>query len=232
MALTRVLTGVWPSLDVSALDSSLPTFTRQVEALVNRFSLASATLAARDYLARRAAAGIRGTFTVPVAQPPSVEQVDKSVSWATKGLWDARLRDPATPPAEVRTLEEAAHKALDGAAQRLVLDTGRQTTLDAVQADRQARAWAREARSNCCAFCAMLASRGAVYTSAHAAGENNSYHDNCHCQVVPVFGEYEMTAQARQWAADWKRVSAQVPPGSSLNDVRIAWRRFIEGREK
>lgn len=40
-----------------------------------------------------------------------------------------------------------------------------------------------------CAFCLMLASRGFVYRSAESAGEFDSYHSNCDCQVIASFDE-------------------------------------------
>lgn len=39
-----------------------------------------------------------------------------------------------------------------------------------------------------CRFCIMLASRGFVYHSKEAAGENGHYHANCDCRIVPGFG--------------------------------------------
>lgn len=38
----------------------------------------------------------------------------------------------------------------------------------------------------------MLASRGFVYASRKAAGENEHYHPNCRCQVIPSFGKTEV----------------------------------------
>ena len=38
-----------------------------------------------------------------------------------------------------------------------------------------------------CAFCLMLASRGAVYHSRKTAGEFRHFHRNCDCKVVPSF---------------------------------------------
>lgn len=43
-----------------------------------------------------------------------------------------------------------------------------------------------------CEFCMMLASRGFTYASRKAAGENEHYHPNCRCQVVPSFGKTEV----------------------------------------
>lgn len=42
-----------------------------------------------------------------------------------------------------------------------------------------------------CAFCLMLATRGAVYWSRKSAGEFNHFHRNCDCKVVPSYeGQY------------------------------------------
>ena len=38
-----------------------------------------------------------------------------------------------------------------------------------------------------CAFCLMLASRGAVYHSRKTAGEWRHFHRGCDCKVVPSF---------------------------------------------
>ncbi len=43
-------------------------------------------------------------------------------------------------------------------------------------------AWARvPSGSKTCAFCLMLASRGAVYHTSQSAGEGHAYHGDCHC---------------------------------------------------
>lgn len=51
-------------------------------------------------------------------------------------------------------------------------------------------AYMRVPSSNCaCAFCIMMASRGAVYKTRESAGggaDVNKYHINCRCSVVPV----------------------------------------------
>lgn len=219
-ALATAIQRLWVGVDVTDTGSMLR-LRAQAAVLVNQFSLASASLAARAYSSERTAAGVRSSFTVPLASPPEREQVEKSLSWSTRNL----QTPPA--PAELEPVVGQAVKDMEAAASRLVLNTGRETTVEAVQEDRQARAWAREARPDCCAFCAMLASRGAVYKTENSAGGGQfKFHDNCHCQAVPVFGEYEPTAHARQWAADWLNLKRANGGTLSLNE----WRRHIEGR--
>lgn len=219
LALRQALRALWADLDPTDTGSLLRLRARAA-VLVDRFALASASLAARNYSAERRAAGIGSSFTVPLAPRPPAEQVVKSLSWSTRNLQTATVAPGVVQQAE---------RDMEGAAGRLVLSAGRRTTVDAVGADPKARAWAREARPDCCAFCAMLASRGAVYKSEQTASlgaDGQPYHDNCHCQPVPVFGQYEATAHARQWTADWRNLKRENGGSLSLNQ----WRRHIEGR--
>lgn len=219
VALAAAIDRMWSDLTPGDL-ASLVLLRRRVEVLVNQFSLSSATIAARAYTREREAAGIRSPFTVPLAEAPDAEQVAKSLSWSTRNLQTL----PAA--ADLEQVVESAKKDMEGAATRLVLNRGRETTVDAVESDRHARAWARETRPGCCYWCAAMSSRGAVYTSAHAAGDNNTYHDHCRCAVVPEFGKYEPTAHARQWANEWDSLKEANGGHLSMEE----WRRHFEGR--
>lgn len=50
---------------------------------------------------------------------------------------------------------------------------------------------------NTCAFCLMLAGRGAVYESRKSAGEFDHWHRHCTCKVVPCFSgrQYEVLVE-------------------------------------
>lgn len=47
--------------------------------------------------------------------------------------------------------------------------------------------WARMPIGETCAWCLMLASRGAVYLSEESAGSGGHFHAQCDCQIVAVF---------------------------------------------
>lgn len=194
----------WSYLDVSNLDGTLPAFVKALQALTHRFGLMSNTIAARAYTTERASAGIPGSFTVMPSPFPGREQVDKSVRWATKGLWS-----------EAPDLE-AARTNVSGVMDRLVLDVGRQTFLDAVHADRKAKGWARVPEPAACAFCALLATRGAVYRTERSASFLS--HDHCRCHVQAVFNSYEPSAQIRQWQSvyDEAKRTASGPKATRL----------------
>lgn len=109
-------------------------------------------------------------------------------------------------------------------AERHARDAGREAIVDAARHDPAALGYARRALSgNPCAFCLMLASRGAVYRNASAAllrdGEDEPYHDGCSCVVVPVFNRTTWPGrdEADRLEAEWRQ------SGGTLAE----WRRHL-----
>lgn len=205
------LEAAWPHLDPRNMKGTLPDYTTIVYSLTRKYGPISGALAGRFYQAVRRAAGLP-SGRVLVADPPPLQQVQTAVQWATTDLW----ADPAAA--------DAARVKVDGAVAKLVQDVGRFTITDTVQADPKARAWARVTEPNPCAFCALLATRGAVYKE-HTVGFKA--HDHCRCHPEPVFGAYEPSAQVRQWQADYAKATRGV---SGSRNQRIAWRQAFEGR--
>lgn len=203
-------------LDVEALSETLPKYSATVAALVQRYGRAAAALAATFYESRRRAAGIPGSFLVSPAEPAGLEQVSKSVDWATRGLWSA------TPDVET------SQKLVIGAAEKYALDTGRTTIISAVKADRKSTGWARSVEPGACSFCLLLATRGAVYRSEHAADFTS--HDHCRCHVEPLFGPYEPSAEIIRAKALYSSVKGTARGPAA---TRRAFRHAVEsGRAK
>lgn len=200
-------------LDTADLARSLPALSAAVAALVHRYGSAQAGIAAEYYREAREAAGVTGKFTPVHADPAPPEQAAASVEWATRTLWTP---EPDPEPALVMA---------QGSAQRLALDAGRDTILGAVRDDRHARGWAREPRPGCCAFCAMLATRGGAYVSRKTAGFQA--HDHDRCVPVPVFGVYEPPAHVREWEGLWRSATK----GHSGKAAIKAFRQAYEGRK-
>ncbi|MEU2674212.1 hypothetical protein ABZ622_36185 [Streptomyces sp. NPDC007164] len=212
--LTRMLTRDMRSLRrliiPSRLQASVPDWILAVRALVDQYGSASASLAADYYEAERVAAAVTGRFTVPLLDPPPDEQVDTSLRWATKDIWERDTDNPATTDAQREPLWarlDQAEKKAEAVVQKLVTDQGRGTVREAVRQDRQATAWARAASLGACAFCKLLATRGAVYKQETA---NSRSHDGCHCGVVPVFRgqRFELSDHAREWERLYREFAA------------------------
>lgn len=219
----------WPLLDFHDIKGTLPDFITALTAIVRRFGGMSAVAALDHYASQRLAAGVPGSPSLRMPPDPAASVVEQAVRGAV-----APLYGPVTADAE-----KAALEAVDAEVEKLVLDYGRQAITDAVKSDRQARAWARVPNADACAFCLMLATRGAVYASAEAAGRRdattkwadakgyiNSFHPNCRCTVEPVFGVYEKTARVRAAEDLWKSSTK----GLYGKDALKAFRRAVEGR--
>ncbi|MFE6355867.1 hypothetical protein ACFVOO_23800 [Streptomyces rochei] len=222
--LVRDVRGLRRLILPSRLRESVPDWLAAMNAVVAQYARTSTALAAEFYDAQREAAGVPGSFTVPVADPPPEEQTTASLRWATKDLWP-REPEEATPaqlePMDVRLAQ--AQKKAEQVAQKLVADTGRGTVREAVRQDRQAVAWARAAALGACYFCKVLATRGAVYEQDTA---DFRAHDGCHCGVVPVFRgqRFELSPHAREW----ERIYREYAQGHSGDQLRLFRRALAE----
>lgn len=79
----------------------------------------------------------------------------------------------------------AALTGLQGALQRFVFYSGRNTVARNVSLDPSRPRFARvTSGQKTCAWCTLLASRGFVYLSKDTAGINDHYHDDCDCMIV------------------------------------------------
>lgn len=203
------------------LQDTVPDWIEAVRATVEQYGDASASLAADFYESERVAARVTGRFTVPLIEPPPAAKTESSLRWATKDLWP---RDPgqATPaqlqPMAVRL--DKAHKKAEQVTQKLVVDQARDTVREAVRRDAQATGWARTAALGACAFCKMLAARGAVYGQDTA---DFRAHDGCHCGVIPLFRgqRFELSDKAKEWERLYQEYAAP-HSGDQLRSFRRA----------
>lgn len=105
---------------------------------------------------------------------------------------------------KAHTIERVAHyksqKLVDGDTQGFITECQRylmgevRKTINATvlkNCERDRRKGVRFARvpmgTGTCAFCYMLSSKGAVYHSRETAGEQNHWHNDCRCKIVPGF---------------------------------------------
>lgn len=201
--------------DVEGALSHIPDLTDQrlvilLNALTSKYGKVSGALAGRFYQAQRRAAGL-GAHSASVAPVPPREAVAKMVGWATHDK-TGKLLDlgAARPRIEVGTA-------------KLVQDTGRLTVIHSVHADPDARGWARATEDDPCYFCALLASRGGVYTKASASFKS---HDNCECYPIPEFAAQTpevraALARGRTWDSEYAVAQKNRKDGQSLLN---AWR--------
>ncbi|MFD3999829.1 VG15 protein [Streptomyces rubiginosohelvolus] len=215
-----------------AQSSTFPDWLEAANEMVARYGDMSASLAAEFYDAQRAGADADGAFTVPLADAVP-DQAEASLRWATHDVWPAdggaeAGRDPLASRLAV------AERRTEAVTQKLVADQGRETVRRAVREDRQAVGYARAAALGACAFCRLMASRGAVYATAESAGREANerfsgdasvvkFHDDCHCAIIPVFRgqRFELSAHAQEWDRLYREYAAPFP-GDQLRRFRRA----------
>lgn len=125
--------------------------------LLNTYGPASATVGADWYDDVREAADAPGEFRSLLADLPDHGRTDSLVRWGVEPLFG----DDVDP--------DAALSRMSGGLQRIVMDADRDTVTDNIDADPAKPMFARHASANACAFCALLATRGAVYRSEQSA---------------------------------------------------------------
>jgi hypothetical protein len=145
--------------------------------IVTTYYNATAADAAQYYSASRIIAG-NNYLNVP-GQAPDEDYINKVLNIMGPGQFYHYLKDQ--PEDNAATM---AADGLRGAATRLVLAGGRDTVTGTTPLDPMARGWERVIEPGACSFCAMLASRGAVYKESTV---DFRAHDHCHCVARAVF---------------------------------------------
>ena len=139
---------LWHASSLLKLDSSSfrGMITEGVPDLLDPYTATAGDLSAEWY--NQSAPNLSYQAT-PAALPPN-EQLSASSAWA------------------LYSDGQAALKRLAGLAQRTIFNAQRETIVGNVRMEQGAR-WARYASANACAFCRMMATRGAVYSTESSA---------------------------------------------------------------
>jgi hypothetical protein len=211
-------------------------------------------------IARHAGAAVAAMFGVgDVHNYPKIVDPYLAASAQVSAAWyhslapeiPFRVEPGPLPPAEAllnnvdyaMTTTEPA-QTLQGATDRHIFETSGLTV--AHNADREGVKYARYASANACAFCRVLATRNAVYTSEAAATRvgsrgshprgsrpiGASYHDNCHCIAVPVRpgDAYRPPDYVDQWQRDYE-AARRDPDVHTFDDVVNHMRRTQYARD-
>lgn len=166
-----------------------------------------------------------------------------------------RRNEELTAEEALDALQEAHENAGSlgaGKVDKYGISAGREAIDDAIRNDGRVEKFARKTGPNPCHFCAMLASRGWVYSKSSAvttrrtetvAGNEASfeegpdgrpldvrkYHDNCHCTII---SRWELQSQLPASNAFYQAQWPIVTKGLSGNAAMNAWRRWIHARRR
>lgn len=136
-------------------------------ALLEKYRLTAASVAADLYDLERESVGARGRFSAIVPDLAD-DGANELVGWAT-----AKAKTPTT-----------LTELLQGGFDRRLWQAARSVYMTSSIADPAARGWQRETDGAACGFCIMLASRGTVYSEAAA---DFASHDHCGCTAVAAW---------------------------------------------
>jgi len=222
-AALRDLLALWGVVDPLDLAGTIDSFTAAAAPVVRARWEDSAAVAARYFQAFRAAEGVGGAAAVVAGEPPTAVAVQGLVRAAgLSGIVNARRRG-FTPQAAARN----GYARVAGTATRIVLDGGRQTITTATAADPAAGRWQRVTSGDCCAFCAMLASRGPAFDARSSRFEA---HANCSCSAEPAYEGSRLPAASEQFRRQWEQAQREIDVSGTSNDALNAFRRLREGR--
>jgi hypothetical protein len=168
-----------------------------------------------DLFYRSAKAQVGLGAALPVAEAPGLDRERFELDLRVNG--PIRVKQQLSRGVAFDTAVTVASAATLRVAKRLVLESSRQRLISLTQNDKRTRGWARVSDGSPCAFCAMLVSRGPVYSVDFAA------HNGCGCSIAPVFENDKTggwTPQARELRTLWEDHGGAGPEG--LADFRYA----------
>lgn len=135
------------------------------------------SVAAGEWYEQMRAKWFKDQMDIDTTYQPDDKAMQKTIRRLAGHLWDGKDGSPADPDAMLRGLLANMDKWVKAG--------GRGVIEKAVKRDPRKPLFARVPQgAKTCAFCAMLAGRGFVYSSAEAAGAMKQYHNDCDC--VPV----------------------------------------------
>jgi hypothetical protein len=232
--LAGVMVRLWPIIRDDPSDRNVERWLAQVLGAIRAQRLRSATLAGQYVSAYRVLelGSSVERFFPEIKAALNEEQVITSMM--------------VTGPVRLRQLDKATMDVQDmqniltsnqGAAIRHTLNGARDTIDGAIETDKAVRGFVRITDGDPCFFCAMLASRGPVYTEdsfeesdpRFQGPGNHKVHDSCACMVQIVYkGGEPFPGRAKEFDQLW-RESSKANPGDALGEFR---RRYEKARRE
>lgn len=183
---------------------------------------------------------VDGVYELPTIAFDVFPEEDVRLSLLVENNYHVKQQMPVSNPSEVM-----AHAQVNttGAAVRQGLKGARNVTSQILKFDRKVLGYARFTDANPCHFCALLASRGAVYGRQSFAESDSQFtankkaievppdyvriskvHNNCRCTLRPVYSKAtEFDADAKFYRSQWKKVwdeHGAKPPAEIVKEWR------------
>lgn len=161
---------------------------------------------------------------------PGPGDIARSLYSSTAGVAKKQVKQGNRSDGDISRI---ARDAMQAKAVKVVQDGGRKAVEDEVNSGRNgAIGYCRVVDPDPCPFCAMLASRGAVYRTDSFEDSNVMFtgdgrfkvHDGCGCTMEPVYGRRvsDLPPGSREYAEKWGEIAA------GRKNPWLTWQRYIE----
>jgi hypothetical protein len=225
-ATLRDLLLIWQVFDVNAISKSWTTLEPALVALIQARQPISAHLSARYVTDFRRAEQASGFSITAIAPPLTADEIIPNLRIVGPGNAQ-RLAALGR-----RDVTKITFTNVEGEVTRQVLNGGRTTIVNTVHNDPKAHGYYRVTDGAPCAFCAMLAGRGAVYHSDELSSGGFHAHRKCGCTAEPRYSvDSPRTPSAQRWQALYDESAAAVRASNAPDfsaEVRREFRRRYE----
>lgn len=228
LAVTEVM-ALSRGLDPEDFAGSYDRLEHSFETVVTSYRRTSAGVASNYYRAYRLAEGVPGEAAIQLASRVPMQTLLSSMR-VTGPIAFHRARRSGKTAVEATAV---ARTMLSGSLTRHVLNGGRETILNTIAADDKAIGWERVTSASPCAFCAMIAGRGAVFHTEATGGFQA--HDHCGCTVQPrMLNDDFISERNRRFRDEWNQARREATASGDLrrgtsNDALNAFRRHYSG---
>lgn len=168
--------------------------------VIQSYGEAAAAVTADWYDEMRADTGVAPGFAAVIPEPAD-PGATALVNWAVSSATD----------------EAALVSLIEGGLQRRITNYSRNVLTTSSVRDPKARGWMRIGTGEC-GFCAMLVSRGSVYTKATVQFAS---HDHCNCTAAPAWAPEQIQAVQSQFVPSARRRSEETKAADA--DRARAW---------
>lgn len=167
------------TLDPSDIDGSFALFQGRASALIKGARSRGELTAQQYYQAQKVLAGFATPAPLVDLQPDAASANRSALHATSVAKAKAAIARGESPEVALN----AAKAAMLRSAKRRILEAPRRRLIALSDVDDDARGWARVSDASPCYFCAMLVSRGPVYSGVTAKFRA---HDGCGCSARPV----------------------------------------------
>lgn len=176
----------------------------------------SAQLGAR-YMRQHAA--LEAVRIDPVQADIATARLDTALQVAGPVAFKKNIRINDDPDLARRVMS----KQLRGTVTRMVLAGSRDTATATVDSTDRIVGWRRVTAGQPCAFCAMVASRGAVYKSSTAL-QRPQFHDHDRCTYEPLYQRESEPGRVVELRRQWEESTDGLSGTDALNAFRTSIR--------